>query len=146
MSRTLTDLRPVHVVGIGLHPYQAPGTQPYTELGLTAVRAALDDAGIGWPEVETAFVGTALVAAASGRPMLRHLGATGTSITHVENASASRSSADESSARPTRLRLRAPSSSTNPSPSASGPAPTRSARRCYLADANTRSSSASCRP
>ena len=93
MSRTLNDLRPVHVVGIGLHPYQAPGTQPYTELGLTAVRAALDDAGIGWPEVETAFVGTALVAAASGRPMLRHLGATGTSITHVENASASGSSA-----------------------------------------------------
>lgn len=31
----------VFIAGIGLHPYQFPTETPYTELGLTAVRAAL---------------------------------------------------------------------------------------------------------
>ena len=30
----------VFIAGIGLHPYQFPTETPYTELGLTAVRAA----------------------------------------------------------------------------------------------------------
>ncbi|MCC7286551.1 MAG: thiolase family protein [Burkholderiaceae bacterium] len=93
MKATLRELRPVHVIGIGLHPYQAPGPVPYTQLGLTAVREALHDAGVRWADVDAAFVGTALVAVASGRPMLRHLGANSAGITHVENASASGSSA-----------------------------------------------------
>jgi acetyl-CoA acetyltransferase len=93
MSRALRDLRPVHVIGIGLHPYQAPSSVPYVQLGLAAVREALRDASVRWADVESAFVGTALVAVASGRPMLRHLGANGAAITHVENASASGSSA-----------------------------------------------------
>lgn len=84
---------PVYVVGVGMHPYQAPSTTPYVDLGLTAIRRALEDAGIAWGDVDSAFVGTALVGVASGRPMLRHLGATGLSITHVENASASGSTA-----------------------------------------------------
>jgi acetyl-CoA acetyltransferase len=93
MSQTLLDLRPVYVVGIGLHRYQRPSETTYVELGLTAARAALGDAGIPWSAVETAYTGTALIGMAASRPMLRHLGATGIPMAQVENASASGSTA-----------------------------------------------------
>lgn len=93
MAKTLADLRPVYVVGIGWHRYQEMSGTTYVTLGLQAVRQALDDAGIAWPEVESSYVGTALLGMACGRPMLRHLGASGNSIVHIENASASGSTA-----------------------------------------------------
>lgn len=93
MSKRLSDFRPVFVVGVGLHAYQKYSPTPYVALGVTAIREALADAGVEWPEVESAFVATALLGMAPGRPMLRHLGATGLAITHVENASASGSTA-----------------------------------------------------
>ncbi|MGH7779475.1 MAG: thiolase family protein [Candidatus Binataceae bacterium] len=93
MRKTLRELRPVHVVGIGLHKYQHLSDTTYVTLGLTAVRAALDDAGIEWPSVESAYTGTALIGMAASRPMLRHLGATGIAMAQVENASASGSTA-----------------------------------------------------
>ena len=93
MGLTLNDMRAVHVVGIGLHRYQFESATSYVDLGLTAVRGALVDAGLAWPDVESAFVAKALLPMAPGRPMLRHLGATGLPIVHIENASASGSSA-----------------------------------------------------
>ena len=79
----------VYVVGIGLHPYQFPSDTPYTQLGLTAVRAALADAGLDWKQVQSACVGTTSIGMAAGRVMFRHLGSTGLAVTQVENASAS---------------------------------------------------------
>jgi acetyl-CoA acetyltransferase len=79
----------VYVVGIGLHPYQFPSDTPYTHLGLTAVRAALADAGLDWRQVQSAYVGTTSIGMAAGRVMFRHLGSTGLAVTQVENASAS---------------------------------------------------------
>jgi acetyl-CoA acetyltransferase len=93
MSKTLIDLRPVYVVGIGLHRYQRLSETTYVDLGLTAVREALADANIQWGEVESAYTGTAFIGMAASRPMLRHLGATGISMAQVENASASGSTA-----------------------------------------------------
>lgn len=93
MGKTLRDLRPVYVVGTGLHRYQHKSDTAYVELGLTAVRAALDDADIGWPSVEAVYNGTAQLGIAPTRIMLRHLGTTGIPMTQVENASASSSSA-----------------------------------------------------
>jgi len=93
MARALNELRPVYVVGIGWHRYQNPSETPYVTLGLTAIREALADARIEWPAVESTYVATALLGMASGRPMLRHLGATGAPLLHVENASASGSTA-----------------------------------------------------
>lgn len=90
---TLSSLRPVYVVGIGFHRYQPLSDTPYVELGLTAARAALADAGLPWEQVQSAYVARALLPMAAGRPMLRHLGATGLPITHIENASASGSAA-----------------------------------------------------
>src|SRR6185436_759544 len=93
MPRTLRDLRPVYVVGIGLHRYQFLSATTYIELGLTAVRAALADAKLDWRAVQSAYIGRALLPMACGRPILRHLGASGIPIVHVENASASGSTA-----------------------------------------------------
>jgi len=93
MKKTLREMRPVYVVGIGLHRYQRISETPYVTLGLTAVREALTDAKIEWPAVESAYTGTALIGMAASRPMLRHLGATGIPMAQVENASASGSTA-----------------------------------------------------
>src|SRR5215472_37321 len=93
MSKTLIDLRPVYVVGIGLHRYQRMSETTYVTLGLTAVREALADAKIQWNDVQSAYTGTALIGMAASRPMLRHLGATGIPMVQVENASASGSTA-----------------------------------------------------
>jgi len=92
MNRLLHE-RPVYVVGIGLHKYQFPSDTPYARLGLVAVREALADAGIGWPQVQAAVVGTGAIGMAAGRVMLRHLGSTGLDVMQVENASASGSTA-----------------------------------------------------
>jgi acetyl-CoA acetyltransferase len=83
----------VHVVGVGLHPYQRPGDTPYTALGVRAVRAALADAGMAWSDVESAYTGTATTAMGMSRLMYRHLGSTGIPMAQVENASASGSTA-----------------------------------------------------
>jgi len=93
MSKALNAMRPVYVVGVGWHRYQPLSETPYTVLGQTAVRGALADAAMAWTAVESAFVATALLPMAPGRPMLRHLGATGLPIVHIENASASGSAA-----------------------------------------------------
>ena len=93
MAVTLRDIRPVHVVGVGLHPYQRPGDTPYTTLGVKAVGDALADAGIEWKDVETAYTGTATTAMGLSRLMYRHFGSTGIPMAQVENASASGSTA-----------------------------------------------------
>ena len=93
MPKVLRELRPVYVVGVGWHRYQNPSDTSYVALGLTAIREALGDANVAWPAVESAYVATALLGMASGRSMLRHLGATGIPLVHIENASASGSTA-----------------------------------------------------
>lgn len=93
MSGSLSDLRRVSVVGVGLHPYQRPSTTPYTELGVHAIRAALRDAGLPWTAVESAYTGTATTAMGISRLMYRHLGGSGIPMAQVENASASGSTA-----------------------------------------------------
>jgi acetyl-CoA acetyltransferase len=81
-----------------MHPYQRASATSYVELGLTAVRAALDDAGLAWAQVEAAYTGSALLGMAPSRVLLSRLGTTGLPIQQVENASASGSSAVASAA------------------------------------------------
>lgn len=89
----LPTLRPVYVIGIGLHPYQFPSETPYVALGLTALRAALQDAGLRWPDITSAVIGPGAIGMAAGRVMLRHIGSTGLEVMQAENASASGSTA-----------------------------------------------------
>ncbi|WP_432826124.1 thiolase family protein [Dactylosporangium sp. CA-092794] len=92
-------MREAYVIGVGWHRFGPASDVPYVRLGLTAVRAALADAGIAWTEVESAYTGTTRLGMAVSRPMLKHLGATGIPMTQVENASASGSSAFRLAAR-----------------------------------------------
>lgn len=93
MACLISDLRPVYVVGIGFHPYQYVSETTYVTLGLRAIREALADAKIPWEAVDSSYVAQALLGMAVGRPMLRHLGALGKPLVHIENASASGSTA-----------------------------------------------------
>lgn len=93
MSKGLAALRPVYVVGVGLARYSRPSDTSFVELGLTAVRAAVADAQIEWPSVQSATVATVTLGMAAGRAFLRYMGATGLAIQQVENASASGSTA-----------------------------------------------------
>ncbi|MEY4502162.1 MAG: hypothetical protein RIS52_2052 [Pseudomonadota bacterium] len=93
MAKLIGDLSPVYVVGVGYHPYQYASETSYVALGLHAVRQALADAAIPWEEIESSYVANALLGMAVGRPMLRHLGALGKPVVHIENASASGSAA-----------------------------------------------------
>jgi len=93
MTRNLLAERPTYVVGIGLHRYQRRSDTSYVELGITAVREALSDGGLAWPDIEVAYTGTAQLGMGSSRVMLSRMGATGIPMTQVENASASGSSA-----------------------------------------------------
>ena len=83
-ASSLLGERAVYVVVIGLHPYGFPSETPYVQLGLHAVREALNDAGMHWPQVRSAVVGTAALGMAAGRVMLRHLGSTGLEVLQVE--------------------------------------------------------------
>lgn len=89
MSITLKEMRPVYVIGVGMHRYQFPSETPYIHMGLAAIRAALTDAGLEFPAVESAHVGTTGCGMAAGRVMLKHIGSTGLAVSQIENASAS---------------------------------------------------------
>ncbi len=91
--QTLNDMRPVYVIGVGMHKYQFASDTLYIDMGLTAVRGALSDAGIEFPQIESAHIGCTGIGMAAGRIMFNHLGSTGLACTQVENASASGSSA-----------------------------------------------------
>lgn len=93
MRRPLSEFRPVYVIGVGLHRYQPLSDTTYVELGLTAIREALSDAGIAFSEVESVYTGTTMLGMAPSRAMLRHLGASGLPVAQIENASASGSTA-----------------------------------------------------
>jgi acetyl-CoA acetyltransferase len=93
MGKPLSELRPVYVIGVGWHRYQYASETPYVELGLKAIRDALTDADIPWSEVESSYFAHSRLGMAVGRQMLRHLGALGQPVVHIENASASGSTA-----------------------------------------------------
>jgi len=84
--------RRVFVVGVGMHPFGNDGI-PATDMGYVAGVAALDDAGIDFPEVGALYNGYIGGGITSGVHVAKDLGLTGLPVTHVENASATGSSA-----------------------------------------------------
>lgn len=82
----------VAIAGIGLHPFGRFGDTPVAEMGVTAVRAALADAGIAptdRPGFQAAFCGTAYSGVAAGHKVLGALARTGIPIVDVEAGCAS---------------------------------------------------------
>ncbi len=84
--------RRVFVVGVGMHPFGNEGI-PATDMGYVAGVAALDDAGIDFPEVGALYNGYIGGGITAGVHLAKELGLTGLPVTHVENASATGSSA-----------------------------------------------------
>ena len=78
--------RKVYVTGVGMIPFAKPGaSSPYHALGYRAARAALDDAGLAYDEVEQAYVGYVYGDSTSGQKALYQLGMTGIPIVNVNN-------------------------------------------------------------
>jgi acetyl-CoA acetyltransferase len=51
-------MEPVAIIGVGLHPFGRFGPKSAIEMGADAIRAALEDAGVGWNDVQFAFGGS----------------------------------------------------------------------------------------
>jgi acetyl-CoA acetyltransferase len=77
----------VEVAGIGIHPFGRFEDRSVTDLGVTAVREALHDAGD--PQFQAAFCGTAYAGVAAGHKVLGAIGRTGVPIVDVEAGCAS---------------------------------------------------------
>ena len=79
----------VEVIGTGLAPFGRFDGVPVTDIGLTAVRSALAEAGVGRGGFQAAFCATAYGGVASGHKVLGALGMTGMPIVDVEAGCAS---------------------------------------------------------
>ncbi|MDE3085210.1 MAG: thiolase family protein [Acidobacteriota bacterium] len=83
----------MEVAGIGIHPFGRHGDRTVTDMGVTAVRGALAEAGVGRGGFQAAFCGTAYGGVATGHKVLGALGMTGMPIVDVEAGCASGSAA-----------------------------------------------------
>ena len=74
------------VAGVGMIPFTKPGASPsYTDMGAGAVRAALQDAGLDYAQVQQAYVGYVYGDSTSGQTALYEVGLTGIPIVNVNN-------------------------------------------------------------
>lgn len=77
------------IIGCGMHPFGRFPDKSYADIGREAVKLALQDAGIGWKDIQAAYCSTMYLPATSGARIMRPLGATGIPICDVEAACAS---------------------------------------------------------
>ena len=77
------------IIGCGMHRFGRFEDESYADIGREAIRMALDDAGIGWKDIQAAYCSTMYLPATSGARIMRPLGATGIPICDVEAACAS---------------------------------------------------------
>lgn len=84
--------RDVYVIGVGMHPFMkdCPSSR---DMAFTAGRAALVDAGISFSDVGYLYNGYMGGAMLEGVTIAKDFGLTGVPVVHVENASATGSSA-----------------------------------------------------
>lgn len=76
------------VLGAGIHPFGRFEETP-EELGTFAARQALDDAGLSWSDIQTAYLSRMYLPATSGARILRRLGSSDIPIVDIEAACAS---------------------------------------------------------
>ena len=76
----------VFVVGVGMVPFAKPSAaQPYPVMASEAVRLALHDAGLGYADVQQAYVGYVYGDSTAGQRALYEVGMTGIPIVNVNN-------------------------------------------------------------
>jgi acetyl-CoA acetyltransferase len=79
----------VVIAGVGMHPFGRFEGVSTTDMGVHAVRAALQEAGVPKGGFQAAFCGTAYGGVATGHKVLSRLGLTGMPIVDVEAGCAS---------------------------------------------------------
>ncbi|MBO9648567.1 MAG: lipid-transfer protein [Variovorax sp.] len=76
----------VYIVGVGMIPFAKPGKHaPYHEMAAVATRAALADAGVGYDQVQQAYVGYVYGDSTAGQRALYEVGMSGIPIVNVNN-------------------------------------------------------------
>jgi len=86
--------RKVWVAGVGMIPFSKPGaSEPYSVMGMRAVRDAMQDAGLPYESVEQAYAGYVYGDSTSGQAVVYGVGLTGIPVFNVNNNCASGSSA-----------------------------------------------------
>ena len=82
------------IAGVGMVPFKKPGhSDPYDVMGAGAVRAALDDAGLAYDQIQQAYASYVYGDSCSGQAALYHVGINGIPIVNVNNNCASGSTA-----------------------------------------------------
>jgi acetyl-CoA acetyltransferase len=78
--------RDVFVAGVGMIPFTKPGAnEPYPQMAAKATRAALADAGIGYEQVQQAYVGYVYGDSTAGQRAVYEVGMSGIPIVNVNN-------------------------------------------------------------
>lgn len=80
-------MNPTAVVsGVGMIPFSKPGAnEPYPVMAAKAVRLALGDAGLGYEQVQQAYVGYVYGDSTAGQRALYEVGMTGIPVVNVNN-------------------------------------------------------------
>jgi acetyl-CoA acyltransferase len=84
-----------YVIGVGMTKFDKPGTKEgdYPDWAKQAGEAALEDAGVGYDEIEQAYVGYCYGESTSGQRAVYGLGLTGIPVVNVNNNCSTGSSA-----------------------------------------------------
>jgi acetyl-CoA acetyltransferase len=86
--------RKVAVCGVGMVPFSKPGSsESYELIGASAAKAALADAGLGYQQIQQAYVGYVYGDSCSGQAALYRLGLSAVPIVNVNNNCATGSTA-----------------------------------------------------
>ena len=76
----------VVVAGVGMIPFAKPGaSETYDIMGANATKLALEDSGVAYNNIQSAFVGYVFGDSTSGQRALYHVGMTGIPIINVNN-------------------------------------------------------------
>jgi len=82
------------IAGVGMIPFKKPGqSDSYDVMGAQAVRNALDDSGLDYTQIQSAYAGYVNGDSCSGQAALYRIGITGIPIVNVNNNCASGSTA-----------------------------------------------------
>jgi acetyl-CoA C-acetyltransferase len=82
-------MKKIAIVGIGLHKFGRFGEKTFQQIGQEAVKIALEDANIGWRDIQVAYLSSQYLPSTSSARVLKPLGETGISLVDVEAACAS---------------------------------------------------------
>ena len=76
----------VFIAGVGMIPFTKPGAnEPYPQMAAKATRQALADAGVGYDDVQQAYVGYVYGDSTAGQRALYEVGMTGIPVVNVNN-------------------------------------------------------------